>query len=182
MKMSRPKSVILLFLTLSIISFVANASAQAVAENHWEAYAMESSMSGDAVVASSARGFRIGGAWRPSQYLSLVVDSGHYFDSVGNGPITLMAGPRFYKRVFSDSLSRRRRGWIDPYAQFLVGGQRAAMQSNMQGWNFVIAPGVGVDLLVADHVTFRIMEADVPLGSQRGSVRISTGFSFNFGR
>src|ERR1700750_2720901 len=90
-KMSRPKSVILFFLTLSTLSFVDNASAQAVAENHWEAYAMASSISGGAVTPSSARGFRIGGAWRPGQYLSLVADSGHYFDSVGNGPITLMA-------------------------------------------------------------------------------------------
>ena len=82
---------------------------------------MVSSMSGDAVIDSSARGFRIGGAWRPSQYLSLVADSGHYFDSVqGNGPITLMAGPGFYSRVFSDSISGCRRRWIDVTFQEVV--------------------------------------------------------------
>ena len=170
---------VLLFLT---VFFTAKASAQDDTDNHWEVYAMASAMNGG-TLQTSAKGFRIGGAWRPSRYLSLVADSGHYFPSgQGNGATTLTAGPRFYSHLFTDSILTHRRPWMIPYAQFMVGGQRTAVQGQSQEWSFAIAPGGGVDLLVADHVTFRIVEADVPLSSRSGAIRLSTGFSFNFGR
>jgi hypothetical protein len=174
-------------LLIMVTSFVGEASAQDLAGQRWEFYALASSWAGDAG-GGPAAGFRIGGAWWESPDLSLVVDaSRHFVSDQETGITTLLAGPRFYNRGFFNRTFHRRSSHhngdarVTGFAQLMMGSQRSSEHGRLLGWNFVLAPGAGVDIRLTDHLTFRPLELELTLTQGPGTVRASSGFSFRFG-
>lgn len=142
-----------------------------------EIYALASALGGEDIPGSTpAAGFRIGGAWRPSPSTGLVADFGRHFVSDSHASFTtFMAGPRFYSGEHY-----RTSGFV----QFLLGAQWTAFMgasSQPTDWNFVLAPGAGVDFRLTNRLVFRAVEVDLHLSRGPGLARISSGFAFRFG-
>lgn len=141
-----------------------------------EIYALASALGGQDIRGSTiAAGFRIGGAWKPSPSLGLVADFARHFVTDSHASFTtLMAGPRV-----SSGEHYRTSG----FAQLLLGAQRTAFTGTpgQTDWNYVLAPGAGVDFRLTDRLVFRALEVDLHLSRGPGVARISSGFAFRFG-
>jgi hypothetical protein len=119
----------------------------------------------------AAAGFCIGGAWMPGTTAALVVDVGRHSNSdLHLSSATIMVGPR---------LSGRERNRVTGYAQILMGARTGGplVTDQHAGWNYVLAPGTGVDIRLADKLVWRAFQVDWMLGS----LRVSSGFAFRFG-
>jgi hypothetical protein len=170
-KMARSITFTLFFYAISL---ACPASAQDTVWNPAELHALASSWAGNNIPGgSAAAGYRLGGAWRPNPDVSLVADVSHNFVSDQKFSLTsLLAGPRFYSN---------QRYRTSGYWQVMFGAQRSAAPGQPAEWNFVFAPGVGVDIRLTDHLTFRPLELELTLSKGNGLLRASSGFAFRFG-
>jgi hypothetical protein len=167
---NKTASVTIIAAVVITLATYSRANAQDAHGYHGEVYALASDFSGDAIPAA---GFRIGGAWRPDPHLSLVGDVSHHFISDEQTSFTtMMAGLRVHKNRDTGA------SW---YWQFMAGEQRFAVVNQRTHWNLILAPGVGGDLRISDHFTFRIVELEFPVTRQLVYMRISSGFAFRFG-
>ncbi len=181
------RSILFLYLILIATSSL-TAFAQDSNGNNVEIYGLASHWSGLRIPGDSgAAGFRVGGAWREAPDLSWVADVSRHFVSDEQAEFTtLLAGPRFYNHGFH---SRFANNGFDKhtgvpafgFVQFLVGSQRWTQQGQPVNWSLVIAPGVGVDVNLSDHLTFRPLELEFTLSRGAGLMRISSGFAYRFG-
>lgn len=175
-KLLMTRSGLFLICVFTVFS-VPKALAQEELAHHAEVYALASSWGGQDIPGGGpAAGFRIGGAWRPSPEVSLVGDFSRHFVSDRHASFTtLMAGPRLHSGE-----QYRMSGFV----QVLTGSQRSALNgaSGQQvGWNYVLAPGAGVDIRLTDRLVFRPLEVDLTLTRGPGILRVSSGFAFRFG-
>jgi hypothetical protein len=143
-----------------------------------EIFAMASVLGGDDIPgsATSAAGFSLGGAWKPSPEVGVVVDFGRHFVSESHVSFTsAMAGLRLY------SGERYR---TSGFFHVLFGAQRTGYSvgaGTPATWDFMMAPGGGFDIRLTDRVAFRPLQVDLTLGRSAGFLRASSGFVFNFG-
>jgi hypothetical protein len=144
-----------------------------------EISAMASAIGGEDIPGSStnAAGFCLGGAWKPTSDLGLVIDSGRHFVSDNHVSFTsVMGGVRRY----SDEKYR-----TSPFFHVLFGAQRTAYSARLgpsPTWDLMIAPGAGLDIRLTDRIAFRAPQIDLTLTKSPGLLRASSGFVFNFGK
>jgi hypothetical protein len=182
--MARSAVVLLLFIT----SLAHTVFAQDSGGNIAEVYGLASQWSGLRIPGDSgAAGFRVGGAWRETPRFGWVADLSRHFVSDENaGFTTFLVGPRLYNDGFHSRYQPHgyhRRSDIPAFgfAELLVGSQRWSQRGQPVNWSLVIGPGVGIDVNLTDHLTFRPIEAELTLTRGAGVLRISSGFAFRFG-
>lgn len=143
-----------------------------------EISAMASVIGGDDIPGSStnAAGFCLGGAWKPSPDLGVVVDFGRHFVSDSHVSFTsAMGGLRMY------SGERYR---TSGFFHILFGAQRTAYSAGSGApakWDLMLTPGAGFDIRLTDTISFRALQVDLTLSRSPGLLRASSGFVFNFG-
>ena len=143
-------------------------------ERTGEIYALASASGGsDIPGATSAGGFCIGGAWKPSARLGLVADFSRHFASDAHASFdTFTAGPRIISREHNR---------LSGFVQVLTGGERSTLAGQPADWNYVVAPGVGADIRLTDNLVWRAVQVDLTLTQGPGLLRVSTGLVFRFG-
>jgi hypothetical protein len=143
-----------------------------------EIFAMASVLGGDDIPgsATSAAGFSLGGAWKPSPEVGVVVDFGRHFVSETHVSFSsVMGGVRLY------SGERYR---TSGFFHILFGAQRTAYSTEFgppATWDLMLTPGAGFDIRLTDRIAFRPLQIDLTLSRSPGLLRASSGFVFNFG-
>lgn len=125
---------------------------------------------------TNAPGFSLGGAWKSSPDLGVVIDFSRHAVSDGHVSFaTLMGGLRLY------SGERYR---TSGFFHVLLGTQRTAYSTGFgpaPSWGPTIAAGAGVDIRLTDTITFRALQVDLGLSRSPVWPRASSGFVFHFG-
>lgn len=139
-----------------------------------EIYALASaSGGGDVPAASAAAGFCLGGAWQPFPRFGVVADFDRHFVSDTHLSFnTYMVGPRFYSEEHSH---------LSAFYHVLTGVRQTGRAGQPTAWNYVLAPGVGLDVRLRDGFVWRLGQVDATLTRSGGILRVSSGFVFRFG-